>query len=694
MSLSTNTTYRLYAEKLGGTDPSQFVGNEGEVFLNPSVPTLKLSDGSTAGGVDIGGGGGIGTDGSVNTTGIITASSFSGTTASFSGNISVGGTLTYDDVTNVDSIGLITARTGIEVLSGIVTTPKLHVDSVGSGITFSEDLVVQGNARVTGILSIGTSSIILDSNAKVIHGVEQIRIHSPEQNAKPIIIRQVEEKIVFRKTEFDEDGTERELEEEASVGIGSTASINTTGIITASQFVGDGSGLTNLPASDVTSVNTLTGAVSLGVEDLDDFALQAASNQIAYHDTKTPGSYFYTLSTQGGWLDESNFTGINFNRYYPTSGTSLGDQGFTAGSNVNFWISTDGVTYTQHTASSASVRSDNVVLFSNCSPDLTAYSSATAFYVSLTDPSTTPSTSLADGDILQYESSASKFRPKKIDSLGIDIMDLDNVEKLVDSSNATWTYSSSAGSVPPSGQAGRTGQYGYNNVIFFSDTSSSGADYSTIFDNLNGKTISFYYDNVFAFKSTVTTNNNSSGRIGIKPIATYSGSFSVPADGTVIRIDFPDSPFFPLADGDILQYVSAESKFKPAQLSTIARAEVSGITTSIADAASADLTITNTGKAGQLLSIETDAAAWVTLYVSQATRTADASRTETTDPAAGSGVISEVITTGAQTVLVTPSTMYFNNESTPASELYLKVVNKSGSSAAITVTLKVISTEV
>ena len=185
-----------------------------------------------------------------------------------------------------------------------------------------------------------------------------------------------------------------------------------------------------------------------------------------------------------------------------------------------------------------------------------------------------------------------------------------------------------------------------------------------------------------------------------------------------------------LADGDMLQYESATSKFRPVQLgvdnlsdvdtSTVAptdgqalvwdnansqwepgtvsgggtRSEVSGTTASIADAASADLTITNTGKAGQLLSIETDAAAWVTVYVSQATRTADASRTETTDPTAGSGVLAEAITTGAQTVLIPPSTMFFNNETTPASELYLKVVNKSGATAAIAVTLKVIPSEV
>ena len=43
-----------------------------------------------------------------------------------------------------------------------------------------------------------------------------------------------------------------------------------------------------------------------------------------------------------------------------------------------------------------------------------------------------------------------------------------------------------------------------------------------------------------------------------------------------------------------------------------------------------------------LQKIQTSAAAWVTLYVSTAARTADASRNETTDPLPGAGVIAEV----------------------------------------------------
>ena len=41
-----------------------------------------------------------------------------GVAATFTGNVSVGGTLTYEDVTNIDSVGIITARTGIKGLAG------------------------------------------------------------------------------------------------------------------------------------------------------------------------------------------------------------------------------------------------------------------------------------------------------------------------------------------------------------------------------------------------------------------------------------------------------------------------------------------------------------------------------------------------------------------------------------------------
>ena len=48
----------------------------------------------------------------------LTTGTLVGVAASFSSTVSVGGTLTYEDVTNVDSVGLITARNGIQVSKG------------------------------------------------------------------------------------------------------------------------------------------------------------------------------------------------------------------------------------------------------------------------------------------------------------------------------------------------------------------------------------------------------------------------------------------------------------------------------------------------------------------------------------------------------------------------------------------------
>ena len=50
----------------------------------------------------------------------VTFNSITGGSANFSSDVSIGGTLTYEDVTNIDSVGLITARDGIKVTSGNV----------------------------------------------------------------------------------------------------------------------------------------------------------------------------------------------------------------------------------------------------------------------------------------------------------------------------------------------------------------------------------------------------------------------------------------------------------------------------------------------------------------------------------------------------------------------------------------------
>jgi len=113
-------------------------------------------------------------------------------------------------------------------------------------------------------------------------------------------------------------------------------------------------------------------------------------------------------------------------------------------------------------------------------------------------------------------------------------------------------------------------------------------------------------------------------------------------------------------------------------------------TASILSTGEANVSIT-TPPTYALLKIQTSHAAWVTLYTDTTSRTNDASRTETTDPLPGSGVIAEVITAGATTQLISPGTIGYNSAGTGTT--YLKVVNKSGATASITVTLHYLQLE-
>ena len=122
------------------------------------------------------------------------------------------------------------------------------------------------------------------------------------------------------------------------------------------------------------------------------------------------------------------------------------------------------------------------------------------------------------------------------------------------------------------------------------------------------------------------------------------------------------------------------------------RGELSGSTGNISDGNSADVDITGT-PGYMLYKVQTDAAAWVRIYVSDAARTADASRTEGQDPAPDAGVVAEVITTGAETIVIAPGVIGFNNESPVTNNVACAVTNKSGGAANITVTLTAVELE-
>ena len=78
-----------------------------------------------------------------NTSGTVVSGMITATTGDYSGNVTIGGTLTYEDVTNIDSVGIITARTGVRVTDGGVI--------VTAGVsTFSADIDANAGIDVDG----------------------------------------------------------------------------------------------------------------------------------------------------------------------------------------------------------------------------------------------------------------------------------------------------------------------------------------------------------------------------------------------------------------------------------------------------------------------------------------------------------------------------------------------------------------
>ena len=109
----------------------------------------------------------------VNVTGITTSTGgfvgaltgdVTGAAATFSGNVTIGGTLTYQDVTNIDSVGIITAQQGIQVLAN-----GLDVTGVS---TFTGNILPEANgtrdlgATGTRWANIYTSDLDLSNEAR------------------------------------------------------------------------------------------------------------------------------------------------------------------------------------------------------------------------------------------------------------------------------------------------------------------------------------------------------------------------------------------------------------------------------------------------------------------------------------------------------------------------------------------------
>jgi hypothetical protein len=85
---------------------------------------------------------------------------------------------------------------------------------------------------------------------------------------------------------------------------------------------------------------------------------------------------------------------------------------------------------------------------------------------------------------------------------------------------------------------------------------------------------------------------------------------------------------------------------------------------------------------------------WVTLYTSLSTMSSDYSRNITTDPAPGSGVIAEAITTTSGDVLFTPAVIGYNSDTSESTNAYLKIYNNTKAATTVSVSIYYLKLEI
>ena len=218
--------------------------------------------------------------------GVSTMAAITATTGTFSGNVSVGGTLTYEDVTNIDSVGLVTAREGIFI-------PDNKEIKIGN----------TAGTPDTKIFHDGTDTIFNQrSGSKFEVQTDQFRIRNTADNAN-----------MFSA----DNGGPGYLYFNGNTKLQtSNTGVTVTGTVAATSFTGDASGLTGLPG-----ITTEQASVSGGVVTLD----------LSKDDHKVVASGTYTVDVSGGTeagshtlrIENSGISTVGFSTYFkfPSGGT-------------------------------------------------------------------------------------------------------------------------------------------------------------------------------------------------------------------------------------------------------------------------------------------------------------------------------------------------------------------------------------
>ena len=178
--------------------------------------------------------------------------------ASFSGNLTVGGVLTYEDVTNVDSVGLITARNGVVVGSGITLSKDGDIfftgimTGNGSGLTGVANTDVIFTDKITlPDSAAGSINVGLASDLQIFHNGSQSKIIDTQGNelrlnADTIRFRDKDDSDTYAN--FIHDGAVELYHDNSKKLETASGGVTVTGTVAATSYTGDGSALTGIEA--------------------------------------------------------------------------------------------------------------------------------------------------------------------------------------------------------------------------------------------------------------------------------------------------------------------------------------------------------------------------------------------------------------------------------------------------------------
>ena len=235
----------------------------------------------------------------------------SGATGSFTGDVSIGGTLTYEDVTNIDSVGIITARSGVSIADSIFHTGDTNTairfpaaDTFTVETSGSEAIRVDSSGRL--LLGTTTEGAALADNFTVADSADcGISIRSGTSNYGSIYFSdgtsggseyagQIEYNHNTDILKFYAGGGNKiTINSSSGKTVDITGNLFVSGVATATAFHGDGSNLTNLPAA------------GLGTEALVTSGIVTTLN-LSKQDHKVTATGICTITVTGGTEAESH----------------------------------------------------------------------------------------------------------------------------------------------------------------------------------------------------------------------------------------------------------------------------------------------------------------------------------------------------------------------------------------------------